>query len=93
MINKSYAGQSEFKSVHIYTEGTVRCVGSHSDDRESYEEWTKAEKAILHKAVALIAGKLGGYEGSDQAKIIVAMDDKVAELKAVKEVPEVETLP
>ncbi len=95
MINKPYAGQSEAKSVHIYLDnGTVRCVGTSSDDREDYSEWTKAEKTILHKAVALICAKTGKYESEDQAKIITAMDEKVAELKEAKvvEAPEVETI-
>ncbi len=83
-INKSVAGQSIWKSVHIYDNGTVRCVGTKSDEREDYSEWTKAEKAIIHKAVGLIAGKLGKYESEDQAKIITAMDDKIAELKVTK---------
>jgi hypothetical protein len=83
-INKAVAGQSIWSSVHIYDNGTVRCVGSNSDDREEYKDWTKAEKAILHKAVALIAGKVGKFESEDQAKIVTALDDKITELKAVK---------
>lgn len=93
MLNKPIAGQSEARSVHIYLDNcTVRCVGTASDDREDYTEWTTAEKTILHKAVGLILGKLGGYEGGDQGKIVSAMNDKAAEILANK-APEVETVP
>jgi len=90
MINKPYAGQDVWKSCHIYENGTVRCVGSNSDEREEIVDWTKAEKAIIHKACALICAKVGEYEGSDQAKIITALDDRMVELKEARVVKSVE---
>ncbi len=86
MINKAVAGQSEFKSAHAYNNGTVRCVGTQSDERAEYAEWTKAEQAIVHKFIALVAAKVGGYESEDQAKIIAEMDSKITELKAIEPV-------
>ena len=85
MINKPVATQSIWSSVHVYQDGTVRCTGTHSDERQSYTDWTVQEKAVIHKAVALIAGKLGGFEDGDQEKIETALDTTIAEL-APKEV-------
>jgi len=82
MINKPIAGQSQWKSCHIYEGGTVRCVGTKSDDRGDYSEWTKAERAVINKAAALIASKLGGFEGGDKTAIEVTLE---AECVAKKE--------
>jgi len=94
MINKPVAGQSEWKSCHIYKGGQVRCVGSGSDDREEIDSWTKAEQTIIHKACALICAKVGGFEESDQAKVLVALDADLAERKiaVVEEAPVVESI-
>ena len=78
-INKAVAGQSILQSVHCYVNaGTVRCVGSKSDQQEDYSDWTVQEKAVIHKFVALVAGKLGEFEDSDQAAILTVLDAKVA---------------
>ena len=78
-INKAVAGQSILQSVHCYVnDSVVRCVGSKSDQREDYSDWTVQEKAVIHKFVALVAGKLGEFEDSDQAAILTVLDAKVA---------------
>ena len=84
MINKPIAGQSEWKSCHIYSDGTVRCIGTSSDDRADYTDWTKTEQAMIHNCAALIAAKAGKFESEDQAAIVTAMDEKVAELITAK---------